>query len=135
MTSKIAMITFYDAGDQVPVDPGYGVGGGHPSTGPIYGGGHPSHGLPGGPVYPSHGLPGGGHIALLPVFPFDPTRPDNSLPGEGTKPDQGLPGQGGGHPSHPIQIVPGARFVVKWLACQGLILVPDNSLPETPQPK
>lgn len=156
MVSKFAVITFYENGEPVrpdnslpgggwsPVDPGFGRPGG----------GYPSHGLPGGPVYPSHGLPGGGHIALLPVFPFDPTdpgfgvgggrpdqglpgeggRPDNSLPGSGGRPDQGLPGQGG-RPSHPIQIVPGAKFVVKWLACQGLILVPDNTLPETPEPK
>jgi hypothetical protein len=41
---------------------------------------------------------------------------------------------------------PGRKYVVKWLACVGLILVPDNSLPgqggsidnelpETPEPK
>jgi hypothetical protein len=41
---------------------------------------------------------------------------------------------GGNRPSHqPIH--PGAKFVVKWLACVGLILVPDNTLPSTPQPK
>lgn len=113
-----------------PVDPGWGCGGIPP---------HPSHGLPGG-GYPSQGLPGGGHISLLPVFPFDPTRPDNSLPGSQPGPDNSLPGSGGspdnslppsGHPG----IVPGAKFVVKWLACQGLIMVPDNSLPATPSPK
>jgi hypothetical protein len=147
------MITFLDGGG--PVDPGFGGGlpagggrpdnslpggGGYPSTGPIYGGGHPGN-----------ALPGGGHIALLPVFPFDPTdpgfgvgggrpdnslpgsggRPDNSLPGSGGRPDQGLPGSGG-RPDNSLPhpgIVPGAKFVVKWLACQGLILVPDNSLP------
>jgi hypothetical protein len=34
-----------------PVDPGWGVGGEHPSTGPIYGGGHPS----GQPIVPPQG--------------------------------------------------------------------------------
>jgi hypothetical protein len=134
---RVAVITFLDGG---PVDPGYGQL-------PGYGGGYPSHGLPGGPNYPSHQpLPPG--AATLPVFPFDPTIPDNSLPGSGGRPDNSLPpsqgrpdntlpGQGGrpdnslpggGYPSgQPIR--PGARFMVKWLACMGLILVPDNSLP------
>lgn len=107
MVSKRAVITFLEDGE---VDPGFGVGigGGHPSTGPIYGGGHPGN-----------ALPGGGHISLLPVFPFDPTKPDNELPSGGTRPDNDLP-------------APGKKYVVKWLACQGLILVPDNSLPGTP---
>lgn len=105
--SRLAMITFLSGPDAV--DPGYG------------GGLHPSHDLPGAPVYPSHGLPGGGHISTLPVFPFDPTeKPDNSLP---TPPADTKP------------IVPGRKFIVKWLACYGLILVPDNSLPETAEPK
>jgi hypothetical protein len=46
-----------------------------------------------------------------------------------------LPG-GRGHIS--LQpIVPGARFIVRWIACIGLALVPDidNSLPPTPGPK
>ena len=126
------MITFL-SGPGGDVDPGYGV--------PGFSGGHPGNALPGG-GYPSHGLPGGGHITTLPVFPFDPTdpgydkpsgsRPDNSLPGEGGRPDNSLPG--GGHIST-MPIVPGRRFIVKWLACYGLILVPDNSLPETPEPK
>jgi hypothetical protein len=108
-------------------------------------GGSPDQGLPSGPNYPSHGLPGVPPGAVqLPVFPFDPTRPDqglpgsqpgvdNTLPGTPGRPDQGLPGSG--HPSHPIAIVPGARFIVKYLACVGLIGVPDNSLPPTPEPK
>ena len=54
----------------------------------------------------------------LPVFPFDPTI-DNSLPGSPDYPTTG-------------PIVPGKKFVVKWLACHGLILVPDNSLPGAP---
>lgn len=134
MSSRMAIITFLDGG-----------GGGVDNTlpgGPVY----PSHGLPGGPVYPSHGLPGLPPGAVqLPVFPFDPTLPDQGLPGSQPgvdntlpggappKPDQGLPPSG--RPSHPIAIVPGAKFVVKWLVCQGLILVPDNTLPPTPQPK
>lgn len=109
MVSKRAVITFYD--EHEPVDPGFGGGIGSP----VY----PGHGLPTPPVYPSHGLPGGGHISLLPVFPFDPTKPDNELPSGGTRPDNDLP-------------APGKKYVVKWLACQGLILVPDNSLPGTP---
>ena len=128
--SRLAMITFLSGPDAV--DPGYGqpgYGGGYPSQGLPISPGHPSQGLPGG-GYPSQGLPGGGHISLLPVFPFDPTLPDQGLPGSQPGPDQGLPSQPG-RPTHPIQIVPGAKFVVKWLACQGLILVPDNSLPST----
>jgi len=93
--------------------------------------------LPGNPAYPSQGLPGvpgvpsnpiyippPGHIATLPVFPFDPTKPDNSLPGTPGGPSQ-----------LPVQIRPGLRLVVKWLCGVGLILVPDNELPETPEPK
>jgi len=119
MNSKIAMITFLD-----------GSGGQIDNTLP--GGGYPS----GQPIIP----PGG---ALLPVYPFDPTRPDNSLPPSAGRPDNSLPTQpghpdnslpGGGHVSGQ-PIVPGKRFVVKWLACSGLILVPDNELPATPEPK
>jgi hypothetical protein len=133
------MITYLDGRGDQPVDPGYGV------TPPMY----PSHGLPGSPGYPSQGLPGsGGHpshpiagfppgAVQLPVFPFDPTeKPDQGLPGE-EAPDQGLPGQGGRppKPTQPIYPTPGGRYLVKWLACVGLILVPDNSLPQTPEPK
>jgi hypothetical protein len=107
MNSKLALITFMDGG-----------------------GGSIDNSLPGAPVYPSGGpVPPGG--ALLPVYPFDPTRPDNSLPGGGV-PDNSLPPA----PARPVQpIAPGGRFIVKWLACQGLILVPDNSLPPAPEPK
>jgi hypothetical protein len=134
--SRLAYITFLDGG---PVDPGYGQL-------PGYGGGYPSHGLPGGGNYPSQGLPGypshpiqpvpPGSIGQLPVFPFDPTKPDQGLPGSGEgSPDQGLPGSGG-RPSHPIVIQPGMKLVVKYLACHGFIAVPDNSLPGTePEPK
>lgn len=121
--SRLALITFLGGGGG-DVDPGFGVtppvypshglpgSPGHPSTGPIYGGG-----------YPSQGLPGGGHISLLPVFPFDPTlSPDQGLPADQPEAGHELPR-------------PGKRYVVKWLACHGLILVPDQGLPETPQPK
>jgi len=105
-------------------------------------GGSPDHTLPGSPAYPSHGLPPG--AVTLPVFPFDPTIPSQGLPGSptyptgqpvppGTSPDNTLPG-GGGYPSHQ-PIAPGGRFIVKWLACSGLILVPDHTLPPTPEPK
>jgi hypothetical protein len=118
MHSQRAIITFLDSGE---VDPGYGQGGGgnYPTTGPIYGGGHPSQGLPGSGNYPSHGLPGGGHISLLPVFPFDPTRPSNELPGN--QPEAG----------NELPVRPGRKFVVKWLCGVGMILVPDNSLPSS----
>jgi len=104
----LAIITFLD-GSGRPVDPGYGGG--------IPVGGRPDNSLPGGGVnYPSQGLPGGGHISLLPVYPFDPTLDvDNTLPN--------APSAGNDLPR------PGKKYVVKWLACQGLILVPDNSLP------
>lgn len=130
MVSKRAVITFLEDHE---VDPGFGVSApGYPSQGLPGGGGHPSQGLPGFPTYPSQGLPGGGHISLLPVFPFDPTRPDNSLPGSGGSPDNTLPGAGQPDQGLPR---PGKKYVVKWLACHGLILVPDNSLPDTAEPK
>jgi hypothetical protein len=99
-------------------------------------GNRPDQGLPGGgPNYPTTGpLPPG--AVTLPVFPFDPTLPDNTLPGSQPGIDNTLPGGGvgGGHPSGQ-PIVPGRKFVVKWFACQGLILVPDNTLPPTAEPK
>jgi hypothetical protein len=129
-TSRMAMITFLDGeggrpdqglpgygrpdnslpGWQGPVDPGYGR--------PSYGG-RPDNSLPG--VVPP------GHIATLPVFPFDPTLPDGKPPTGPDKPE--------GPEKPPVQIKPGAKFVVKWLACHGLILVPDNELPTTPTPE
>ena len=119
MPSKLVMMTWNDddGGADFPARPSHPINlpPNYPSTGPVY----PGH-------RPDNTLPQPGHPVHLPVFPFDPTAPvgpDNSLPS--------TPGV----PTHPIQIVPGARFVVKWLACQGLILVPDNTLPETPEPK
>ena len=120
--SQLAMITFL-SGNQA-VDPGYGVGS------PIN---RPDNSLP--------GLPPG--AVTLPVFPWDPTI-DNSLPsGGGNRPDNSLP-SGSNRPSNDLP-KPGCKYVVKWLACVGLILVPDNSLPgggsidnelpETPEPK
>lgn len=102
-----------------------------------------------GQVDPGYGVPAPPPGAVqLPVFPFDPTRPDQGLPGGGGRPDQSLPGsqphpdntlpgQGArpdqGLPSHGHidngLPVPGKRYVVKWLACHGLILVPDQGLP------
>jgi len=121
--SQLALITFL-SGNQ-GVDPGYGQG--TPSPG------HPGNALP--------GLPPG--AVTLPVFPWDPTidnslpsgsnRPDNSLPGSGGRPDNSLPGSGN-RPSNELP-TPGKRYIVKWLACVGLILVPDNELPATPEPK
>ena len=136
--SRMAVITFLDGGPSVGNElPGGAPG--YPSHGLPWGPGHPGHDLPWAPAYPGHGLPGLPPGAVtLPVFPFDPTRPDNSLPGSGGRPDNSLPGSGG-RPDNSLPglrpIVPGAKFVVRWLACQGLILVPDNELPETPEPK
>lgn len=129
--SQLALITFLGGSGQV--DPGYG----QPAPG----------------ARPDNSLPPG--AVTLPVFPWDPTidnslpggrpeRPDNSLPGGGGRPDNSLPGQGnrpdnslpsgGARPSNELPS-PGRRYIVKWLACVGLILVPDNSLPETAEPK
>jgi hypothetical protein len=120
---RLAIITYLDgAGDAGgPVDPGYG----RPATP-----GRPDNSLPAGPP---------GSIATLPVFPFDPTI-DNSLPGQGGRPDNSLPGMPGVPPTPgnalPGGVLrPGVKLVVKWLACTGLILVPDNSLPSTAEPR
>ena len=91
----------------------------------------------GGQVDPGYGQPAPPPGAVtLPVFPFDPTidnslptqpgHPSQGLPGGAGRPDQGLPSHGHADNSLPG---PGKRYVVKWLACHGLILVPDNSLP------
>lgn len=111
---RLALITYLDGPDQV--DPGYG----RPSI-PGYGGGRPDN-----------SLPPPGQIVTLPVYPFDPTI-DNSLPSAPARPDNTLPTPV--PPASTKPIVPGAKFMVKWLACVGLILVPDNSLPETAEPK
>ena len=100
--THLAYITFVGGGidntlPSNPVDPGFGN--------------------IGRPSRPDNSLPPG--AISLPIFPFDPTVPDNTLPG--------VP-----PPHGPIR--PGLKFVVKWLACTGLILVPDNSLPTTPPP-
>ena len=107
MQSKMAMITFMEDGASGRPDNSLPGGGNYPSTGPV--------------------IPPGG--ALLPVYPFDPTVPDNSLP---PAPGQPVvpPGYATGQP-----ITPGGRYIVKWFACHGLILVPDNGLPATPEPK
>lgn len=114
--AQLAWIQFVDHAGQGPsIDnslPGSPV---YPSQGlpPAFGGGHPGN-----------ALPGGGHISLLPVYPFDPTlKPGNELPGDQPEGGQDLP------------IRPGRKFVVKWLCGAGMILVPDNSLPQTPEPK
>jgi hypothetical protein len=108
MHSKMALITFMESG---------GAG--------------PDNTLPGGqPGYPSQGLPPG--AVQLPVYPFDPTVPDHTLPGAPV-PGQPLPVPPPVRPSQPI--APGGHFIVKWFACHGLILVPDHTLPPTPEPK
>ena len=112
MGSRLALITYLDGSGGVPDNSLPGV------SGPV----DPGYGRP---VYggrPDNSLPGGGHISTLPVFPFDPTIPSNELPGEQPEAGNELPR-------------PGKKYVVKWLACHGLILVPDNSLPATPEPK
>jgi len=138
----------WEGHNQGPVDPGYGVGGGFRPDNSLPGYGRPDNSLPGRPIRPDNGLPVGppGSIGTLPVFPWDPTRPDQGLP---PAPDQGLPGGSGGRPDQglpgsqpgvdnslpPTAIRPGLKLVVKYLACVGLILVPDQELPETPAPK
>lgn len=111
MPSKLVLLSWDDAGF-----PAFGLGRPDNSLpgGPVY----PGQGLPGGPVYPGQGLPippnyvGGGPVTppvhiWLPVYPFDPS--DNKPPEhvDNTPP------------------VPGKKYIVKWLACQGLILVPE----------
>ena len=103
MPSKLVLLSWDDG------FPPLGIGGG-PAVPPVY----PGHGLPTTPgVHPGHDLPGGPHIGggpiYLPVFPFDPTKPV----------EPGAP------PIASNPIAPGGRFLVKWLACVGLILVPD----------
>lgn len=89
-----------------PIDPGYGIPGFS---------GRPDNSLPSGPP---------GSIGTLPVFPFDPTVGiDNTLPGPTPT------------PTPPIQLHPGLRFVVKYMACVGFVGVIDNELPATPEPK
>lgn len=112
MYSKFAMITFLDSPPN--------VSGGIPDNS-LPGGGQINNGLPGNPTYPTTGPISPGHPIQLPVYPFDPTVPSNELP---TNP-----------PPTIWPPVPGQRFKLKWLACVGLILVPDNSLPETAEPK
>ena len=122
MPSKMVLLSWDDG------FPGLGIGGG-PATPPAY----PSHGLPGAPVYPSHGLPGGGypsndlpgmppHVGggpiYLPVFPYDPTKP--------VDPDKPTPTP----PPVTWPPAPGAKFVAKYLACVGLVLVPDVPTPQ-----
>jgi hypothetical protein len=111
MNSRMAVITFMDSDND----------------------NRPDNSLPGGaPGHPSQGLPPG--AVTLPVFPFDPTLPDQGLPPTTPPPTPGQP-----LPTPPVRpsqpIAPGGRFVVKWFACHGLILVPDNALPPTAQPK
>ena len=113
MGSRLALITYLDGSGGVPDNSLPGI------SGPV----DPGYGRPGYGGRPDNSLPGGGFISTLPVFPFDPTlSPDNSLPGEQPEAGNELPR-------------PGKKYVVKWLACHGLILVPDNSLPATPEPK
>ena len=108
-----------------PVDPGYGVPGGHPDQG--FNPDHPSQGLPGGGrwsggLHPDQGLPGfpgaPGHPGHLPARPGRPVDPDYGV-GEGGEagqlpvwpldpehPDTGLPPVAG-HPLPPIDPPPG----------------------------
>jgi hypothetical protein len=114
-SQRLAVITFLDGGHVDNALPGGGVGPSQPiyitppSAGqlPVFGGGG---GSPSQPIY----LPPPGQAVQLPVFPFDPTeKPDNSLPPYASQ----------------LPIVPGRKYIVKWLACLGLILVPDHTLP------
>ena len=116
---RLAWIHFVNEGNDYRPDNSLPSGPGFPGGGPVF----PGNALPGSGGRPDNSLPPNGSIGTLPVFPFDPTRPDNSLPGE--QPEI----------SQPIQLHPGLRLCVKWVACLGFIAVPDNSLPSTPEPK
>jgi hypothetical protein len=114
MYSRLAFITFIESRDgevdnSLPGIPAY------PSQGLPIPPAYPGQGLPHPPHFPSQGLPPfqGGPIQL-PVWPFDPDQGPVDPP----------------RPAHPI--APGSKFIVKWLACHGLVLVPDNSLPGSP---
>jgi len=110
MNSRLAIITFVDAG--ATPDHGLPPAPGRPDHALPPG---VDHTLPGSQPYPDHGLPPvpGGPVQL-PVYPYDPTHPI---------------APGGERPTHPIHLLPGARFVLIWLACKGLVLVPDHTLP------
>ena len=142
MGSRLAIITFLDGNDG-GLTPGYPLPGA-----PVY----PSQGLPGGPVYPSQGLPVYPSQGLpgTPGHPsqgLPPTLPDNELPAPPEGGHPWLPGAiGGGRPPVAITLpvyppegstkpITDLRFVLKWLACHGWVLVPDNELPATPAPK
>lgn len=95
MHSRIALITFLDAGQ---VDPGFGI--------PGYGG-HPGNALPG-YGHPDHDLPGHGHPGnALPVPPVKPSNPITLPPGTwpprlGPEIDNSLPPLQSGN--RPIQL-------------------------------
>jgi hypothetical protein len=113
--ARLAVIHFLDGQDGPGIDnslPGFG--------------GRPDNSLPGWnqPVDPGYGRPSiPGSIGTLPVFPFDPTRPDNTLPGPTPT------------PTPPISLHPGLKLVVRYIACHGFVAVPDNELPATGEPK
>lgn len=121
--NRLAIITFLDGGGNVDNSL---PGGGHVDNSLPWYPGLPGQGLPTPPNRPDNSLPPG--AVTLPVFPWDPTI-DNSLPGQPGRPDNSLPGGGNVDNSLPR---PGKKYIVKWLACKGLILVPDNSLPSGP---
>ncbi|MBT1509449.1 hypothetical protein KIP88_02945 [Bradyrhizobium sp. SRL28] len=132
----------------LPVQPG------HPGNRPPgSGGGHPDQGLPWAPVRPDQGLPG------------EQPGIDNSLPGGGwTRPDQGLPPHAQPKvyaaavpPTPPTSVnteegawvIVNVNGVLAWAWAQkppakpgidntlpgGAPTRPDNTLPETPEPK
>jgi hypothetical protein len=124
MPSKLVMMSWNDdsplgPSNALPTPPMY------PSGGFPVAPGYPSGGFPVAPGHPSGGFPiAPGLPITLPVFPYDPTL-EPTPPIAGTTPP----------PPTTKPIEPGARFIVKWLACVGLILVPDNTLPPTATPK
>jgi hypothetical protein len=153
MNSKLAIITFVDDDGARPDQglpggsgghpwlPGH-LGGARPDQG-LPGGGYPSQGLPGSGARPDQGLPGGGGH---PSTGLPPVYPSQGLP----KPPSGghpwLPGAigGGAPPDRPINLpvyppegsnLPATdlRFVLRWLACHGWVLVPDGT--PDPEPK
>jgi hypothetical protein len=104
MHSRIALITFLDAGE---VDPGFGnigIGGGHPS----------------------HGLPGGGHVSGQPVFP--PGHPSAGLPIPPGHPSHPISGTGGGSVTPPIAVPPNVIWPPQFPPTAGQLPTPPSDV-------
>ena len=126
-----------------PVDPGWGVGEGHPDQGlpPNFPGHLPSEPppqiMPGQTLIMVRDQYGTWYYASIPNSSAPP-RPQPQPPGGGEHPDQGLPGQGGrpphigGGPAPQPPVHPGNRPPGSG---PGVPPRPDQGLPPTPQPR